>query len=193
MVPQPLCSLTNSPQPSESPCCAASSSPTQIVLPLLGARISTRSDLPPWPALCVGLLCKFPGARCSLRTPVPVRLTAQTFFSLARTLSSAMARSSSSLLALSPRLFVPARSSVRALPSAVASSSLFSLPLSCARSTVPWPSSSLPQLSGVWPTPIRVRSYRHRRVVAGDSFRARQTPASSLFPARSAPSRLARL
>jgi hypothetical protein len=41
---------------------------------------------------------------------------------------------------------------------------------SCARSTLPWASSSLPQLSGVWPAPIHVRSYRHRRVVAGDSF-----------------------
>jgi hypothetical protein len=40
----------------------------------------------------------------------------------------------------------------------------------CACSTAPIASSSLPRLSGVWPTPIRVRSYRHRRVVAGDSF-----------------------
>ncbi|NP_001351120.1 uncharacterized protein [Zea mays] len=45
-----------------------------------------------------------------------------------------------------------------------------SLKFLCARSTVPWVSSSLPQLSGVWPASIRVRSYRHRRVVAGDSF-----------------------
>jgi hypothetical protein len=40
----------------------------------------------------------------------------------------------------------------------------------CARSTAPIASSSLPRLSSVWPTPIRVRSYRHRRVVAADSF-----------------------
>jgi hypothetical protein len=105
---------------------------------LLGFQRAPAPCLPqcllhPWPALCVGLLCKLPGARCSLRTPVPVRPTVQTFFSLARTLSSAMAHSSSSLLAPSPRLFVPMRSPVRALPSAAASSSLSSLPLSYAR------------------------------------------------------------
>jgi hypothetical protein len=46
------------------------------------------------------------------------------------------------------------------------------------RSATSWPRvsparpacSSLPRLSRVWPASIRVRSYRHRHVVAGDSF-----------------------
>jgi hypothetical protein len=40
----------------------------------------------------------------------------------------------------------------------------------CAAALVWISPKSLPWLSGVWPAPIRVLSYRHRRVVAGDSF-----------------------
>jgi hypothetical protein len=40
----------------------------------------------------------------------------------------------------------------------------------CAAALVRISPKSLPWLSGVWPALIRVRSYRHRRVVAGDSF-----------------------
>ncbi|PWZ22600.1 hypothetical protein Zm00014a_007305 [Zea mays] len=65
-----------------------------------------------------------------------------------------MARSSSSLLALSPRLFVPARSPIRALPSAVASSSLSSLPLSCA--CIPLFLRVLPQSSLLLNAPARI-------------------------------------
>jgi hypothetical protein len=61
---------------------------------------------------------------------------------------------------------------LRAAAQPLSSPASFSLPVLC------WPRvsparpacSSLPRLSGVWPTSIRVRSYRHRRVVAGDSF-----------------------
>jgi hypothetical protein len=40
----------------------------------------------------------------------------------------------------------------------------------CAAALVWISPKSLPWLFGVWPAPIHVRSYRHRRVVAGDSF-----------------------
>jgi hypothetical protein len=40
----------------------------------------------------------------------------------------------------------------------------------CAAALVRISPKLLPWLTGVWPAPIRVRSYRHRRVVAGDSF-----------------------
>jgi hypothetical protein len=52
----------------------------------------------------------------------------------------------------------------------------------CARSTAPIASSSLPRLPGVWPTPIHVRSYRHRRVVAGDSFTCPSTSRAESSP-----------
>jgi hypothetical protein len=61
--------------------------------------------------------------------------------------------------------------SVRALlPVYRAAPCVPSLNFLCARSTAPWASSSLPRLSSVWPASIRIRSYRHRYVVAGDSF-----------------------
>jgi hypothetical protein len=53
---------------------------------------------------------------------------------------------------------------------------------------------SLPWLYGVWPTPIRVRSYRHHSVVAGDRLRVRvKLPRRVFFLLAGASSRLARL